>query len=588
MIKLIFICLLSLLAIYKTAYAINDDEILRAMRDELKRNMNELSIESIEKPYYIEYKLSVYESNDVKASLGSLQETGSTKTARISVDVRVGDYKFDNTNFFDFSLSFFGSGDDEESFSNRRIPIEPDYNTIRRELWLATDAAYKQSAEIYSKKLASLKNRVRKDTTHDFLYILPEKNYQKNETAPFDISYLENQARAISSVFKDYPEINASTVVMEFNPETTYYINSEGREYIKTELFSGIEIVASTQAQDGMPVSQFYSAYGFIPSDLPKLDSLTKAAKLIADYLVNTCKQSTLDESYSGPVLFEGQAAAEIFAQVFAPNLVTQREALTESGVQENDRFAAFQSKVGGRVLPEFLNIEAIPSKSNYLSTPLTGHYNIDDEGVKPLDIKLVEKGYLKALLSSRVPTKRVRNTNGSNRGGASMINVLRLYPENKSDLTKNEMKNKLIKLCKDRELPYGFIVRKVLDQNIQMTTLFRIAMGDFAFPFGQPRQQLLEVYKVFPDGREQIVRGCEAKGITVQSFKDIIAVSNTEYVMNYLAPAVTSPFMSGGDQYLPVSVITPDLLFEDTDISPFEGDFPKPPIMQNPLVIKK
>lgn len=579
--------IIALVAALNPAHALKDEEIFRAMRDELKRNMKELSIESVEKPYYIEYKLSIYNNNDVKASLGSLQESSSQGSARLSVDVRVGSYKFDNTNFFDFSLSFFGSGDDEESFANRRISLEPDYNALRRELWLATDAAYKQSAEIYSKKLASLKNKIRKDTTHDFLFVPPQKNITDRDYAKYEKESLETMARTLSAVFKNYPDINVSTVSMEFNPETVYYVNSEGMEYKKLDLLTGIEIVASTQAPDGMPVSQMYSAYGFTPSNLPGIDSLLKAARELAESLTNIRNRPVLEESYSGPVIFEGQAAAEIFAQVFAPNLVTQREPLTEAGVQENDRFGAFQTKIGGRVLPEFLNIESLPTKDYYSNIPLTGSYELDDEGVKPTDVKLVDKGYLKALLSSRVPTKRVRITNGSNRGGAAMINSLRLYSETKAGKTGKELKEKLIKLCKDRELPYGFIVRKVLDQNIQMTTLFRIAPGDFSFSFGQPKQQLLEVYKVYPDGREEIVRGCEAKGITVQSFKDIIAVGKSEYVMNYLAPAVTSPFVSGGDQYLPASIITPDLLFEDADISPIENDFPKPPLMQNPLIIK-
>ncbi len=579
--------IIALLFVFNQAFAASDQEILKAMRDELKRNMNELSIESVEKPYYIEYKLTILNSHDVKASLGSLQESTSHKSARISVDVRVGNYKFDNTNFFDFSLSFFGSGDDEENFTNRRIATDPDYSTLRRELWLATDAAYKQAAEIYSKKIASLKNKIRKDTTHDFIWVAPQKNFLNQDYAKMDIDAMEDMARKLSSVFKSYPGINVSTVSLEFNPETVYFVNSEGMEYKKQELFTGIEIVASTQAPDGMPVSQMFSAYGFTPSDLPGADSLLKATRRIADNLNDIKNRNTLEDPYSGPVIFEGQAAAEIFAQVFAPNLVTQREPLTEAGIQENDRFGAFQSKIGGRVLPEFLNIESLPNKHSHLGSPLVGSYYLDDDGIKPLDTKLVEKGYLKALMSSRVPTKRVRTTNGSNKGGAAMFNTLRLYSEVNSAQSREELKTKMMKLCKDRELPYGFIVRKVMNQNIQMTTLFRIAAGDISFSFGQPKQQLIEVYKVVPDVTEEPVRGCEAKGITVQSFKDIIAAGKTEYVMNFLAPAVTSPFMSGGDQYLPATIITPDLLFEDADISPVESDFPKPPIMQNPLIIK-
>ncbi len=578
----------SLLIINYRCFSLDDREIFRAMHDELIRNTKELSIESVEKPYYIEYKLSILNSTNIKASLGSVQESSNIVSARLSVDVRVGGYKFDNSNFFDFGLSFFGSGDDEEDFSNRTIPVELDYGSLRRELWLATDAAYKQSAEIYSKKLASLQNKVRKDTTHDFLFVKPEKNILQEEISLTDIKLLQEKGRKLSAIFTGYPDINVSTVTIEYNPETVYYVNSEGMEYKKTIPYAGLEVVAATQSADGMPVSEFFSCYGFTPSDFPKDDSLVSAVKSIAVKLSDIEKSQVLEEPYSGPVLFEGQAAAEIFAQVFAPNLVTQRAPLTESGIQDNDRNTAFQSKIGGRVLPEFLNLEAIPNKETYGTIPLMGYYKLDDEGVKPQDLTLVEKGYLRTLLSSRVPTKRVRTTNGSNRGGAPMISSLRLYTTPDKQSTPAELKQKLIKLVKDRELPYGFIVRKVIDQNIQYTTLIRISAGDFPYSFGEPRQQLLEVYKVFPDGSEQLVRGCETKGLTVQSFKDIIGTGNREYVLNYLAPAVTSPYISGGDQYLPSTIIVPDLLFEDAEINPIESNFPKPPILENPLLIKK
>ncbi|MCX7736982.1 MAG: metallopeptidase TldD-related protein [Candidatus Kapabacteria bacterium] len=568
-----------------------DNEIFRAMQDELQRSMNELKIENLQKPYYIEYTLKIKQSHEIKSFLGSITEKTSPKIANLSVGVRVGDYKFDNTNFFDFGMSFFGSGDEEESFRNRRIPIELDYKTIRRELWLATDAAYKQVSETFAKKQSVLKTRLINDTTHDFIRLEPEKLSDIKKIPEFDSKKFENYVKRISNIFKRYPEFTSSIALVEYIPETTYYINSEGRQYIKTDFYAGIELAVTTQADDGMPLSSFYTCILKEPNDIPSLDSLERAAKAIADNLQQLRMQKTLEEAYSGPIIFEGQAAAEIFAQVFAPNLVTQREPLTETGKQTSDRFMAFQTKIGGRVLPEFLSLKATPTKEKAYGVPLVGSYKIDDDGVLAQDVELVKDGFLKNLLSSRVPTKRVRTTNGHQRGGAAMISVLELESDEKHSLTRSELKNKLIQLCKDRELPFGIIVRRMFNQNVQLTTLFQLNPGDFSFSFGggsQPKQPLIEVYKVYPDGKEELIRGCEAKGFTQQTFKDILNVGKEKYVLNYLAPAITSPFMSGGSQYLASTVIVPDLLFEDGEITPVEQDFPKPPIIKNPLTEKK
>ncbi|MFC2130547.1 metallopeptidase TldD-related protein [Bacteroidota bacterium] len=561
-----------------------DDGIRQAMRDEIQRSIKNLHLETLEKPYYIEYVLKLTDYHTAKATLGELTESDNEKTSVLNVGMRVGGYKFDNSNYLDFGFSFFGSGDDEEKFTNRKVPLELDYKSFRRELWLATDAAYKQVSEIYSKKLAIIKNRMRKDTTHDFLQIPPQKLYDTLEAPQFNRKKIEDLCKSLSAIFVDYPEIEQSTVGVEYIPEKIFFINSEGREYIKTHFYIGLEVVAATRAEDGMPLMNHYTIFRNNPDDLPKDDSLKNAVRILAGKLSKLRSASVLEESYSGPVMFEGQAASEIFAQVFAPNLVTQRMPLTERGVQESDRFMAFQTKIGGRVLPEFLSVNALPNKKDIEGIELLGAYIFDDDGVKAEDVLLVKNGFLKSLLSSRVPTRRVRKTNGHKRGGASMLSVIELSSDPGHSKTKNELKERMLELCRDRELEYGIIVKKVLDQNIQYTTLMRISSGNFSMSRSDKQKSLIEVYKVYQDGREELIRGVKAKGISVQSFKDILNIGKEIYVLNYLAPSITSPYFSGGSQYVGASVVVPDLLFEDCEIKPMEDDFPKPPIIINPL----
>lgn len=573
--------------IFSFAPALPNEELMQAMRDEIKRSMNELKLDAMQKPYYIEYTVTFRDSYSVRAALGSLVESNKIKTVQLNVGVRIGDYKFDNTNFFDIGLSFFGSSDDEENFKGRNIPIESDYKSLRRELWLSTDAAYKQALELYSKKEASLKNRLRKDTTVDFIFIAPEKNIDTFKIPAFNKAKYENLCIKASEIFRAYPLIATSSVVAEYIPKTVYYVNSEGREYIKTELFSGIEIVAYTQAEDGMPLSEYFTSYGRTPEELPEIDSILKATNKIANNLNSLYKSKLLEEPYSGPVLFEKNAAAELFLQVFAPNLVAQRQPLTEGGFQDNERYGAFQTKIGGRVLPEFFSVVAKPSLNKFEITPLSGFTKIDDDGVYAKDVELITAGYLKSLLSSRVPIKRVRETNGHRRGGSPMLSTLELSADTEKSMAYNDLKLRMVKLCKDRELPFGIIVKKILNQNIMYTSLYRLASGDFEFPRGDSKLLVVEAVKVMPDGSEELIRGALAAGFTVQSFKDIIAAGNSPYAYNCLSPSVISPYMSGGDQYVGVSVIVPDLLFEDGEIRALDSDFRKPPFIANPINTK-
>ncbi len=576
----VFIGLVSL-----NAQTAKDTEILNAMRSEMKRSMSDLVLDGLKKPYYIEYRLRVRNLQNIKAVLGSVVDSDNNDIAVLNVGVRVGDYQFDNSNFFDIGLSFFGSSDDEESFKSRSIAIEFDYNTLRRELWLATDAAYKQSAEIFSKKEASLKNRMRKDTTSDFIVVAPQKNYKYENAPSFDTKYFNDLVKSMSAVFLGYPEISSSSVGVEYLPELVYYVNSEGMEYIRSDYYAGLEVAAFSQAKDGMPLTDFFTTFTVNPKDFPSRDSLMNAAKNVAQNLTKILNASQLDEPYSGPVLFTEQAAAELVAQVFAPNLVTQRATMTEGGSQPNERNTAFQSKIGGRVMSEFLSVKDSPDLKKYENTNLLGYYKIDDDGVLAENVPVVENGYLKYLLSERIPTRRVRNTNGHRRGGAAMFSNIVVDVQKDKQKDYKELKERLIKLCKDRELPYGIIVKKIMNTNLLYTTIFRLPGNGFQMPRGSNVLPVTEAYKVYPDGREELIRGVEARGLSAQSFKDIIEAGKSKYAYNFLAGSVISSFITGGDQYIGSSIITPDLLFEDAEVKAPDDDFKKPPILSSPLL---
>jgi hypothetical protein len=560
-----------------------NEDIMQAMRDEIKRSMAELKLESLQKPYYIEYKLTISDDYSIGSRHGVIENSDRNRSAYLDVFVRVGNYKFDNSNYFDFGLSLFGSSDDEEKFKSRKIAYELDYDALRRELWLATDAAYKRSAEIYSKKVATIKNRVRKDTTHDFLRSEANKTNNYKETPRFDVERFESLMKDVSSVFSKYDQFDVSYAGVEYHPKTTYYVNSEGMEYINTEHYSGLEIIAALQADDGMPLATMYFTQSKDPNQLPTLDSLKNAAEIVAQKLTKLIEAPTLEEPYSGPVLFEGEAAAEIFAQVFASSLATQRPPLTESGIQDLESNSTFQNKIGGRVLPEFLTIDAIPNTKNYKGIGLSGYFEIDDQGIKPKDVNLVKYGYLKALLSNRTPTRRVRESNGHQRGGAAMISNLHLTSKEDHRKPNDSLRARMLKLCKDRELEYGIVVRQAFNSNVMYTTLMRNFGNKWPISFGNPKIYLIEVYRLYHDGRQELIRGAEAAGFTVQSFKDILNVGDSEYVLNYYAPAITSPFISGGDMYVQSSVIVPDILFEDGDIKSMTEDFTKPPLISKP-----
>jgi len=557
----------------------------RALRDEIRRSMDSLAIEGIKKPYYLEYTLRYRWSARASVAYGAVLDSERTQTARVTVGIRVGSPERDNTNFFDAALLFFGGGEQEEPYRNRLIPHELTYGVLRRQLWLATDAAYKAAVEQYAKKEAVLKNRVQRDTTPDFVLLPPATVADTAAPLPrVSLGTVVAHLERISAIAREYPALQQATITFEHLPELVLFVNSEGRSAVKIHRQVGIEIVATTQAADGMPLAQTYAVYARTLEELPSWDSLARALRGVAQRLTYQAAAPAIEEPYSGPVLFRGQAAAELFAQVFAPNLVAQRPQLSEQGVQQQERFGAFQNKLGARVMAEFLSVESAPQQTMIGNVPAAAAYRIDDEGIQPEPLTLVRGGYLEHLLSSRVPTRRIRYSNGRSRGGGAMYDVLLLRCNDRSRVASDaQLLDRMMSILKRRDLPYGYIVTELLNQNLLYTAVYQQTGG--TFPSGGDNHiPALTVERIWRDGRRERVRGVVVSPGGYQVFRDVVAVGRSQYVQNLLAPSVISPYQTGGAQYVLATIATPDLLVEDVELRPIEDGFPTPPLIPGPL----
>src|SRR5690606_37137307 len=124
-------------------------------------------------------------------------------------------------------------------------------------------------------------------------------------------------------------------------------------------------------------------------------------------------------------------------------------------------------------------------------------------------------------------------------------------------------------------------IITKILDANIRYTSLYRIVNGNIELPYGK-KDYLMEGYKLYKDGRKEKFSGMELPSMNILLFKDILYTGTNNYTMNFLAPAVISPYLSGGECYLPSSITLPNILFEDAELHLIDGDFKRPPYVDN------
>ena len=568
-----------------------DDALFKGLDDELQRSMQKLQLGDLEKPYFIAYTVQDAKYQSVSATFGSLVCKAESRYRLLTVEVRVGDYAFDNTNFL--SMPFGSTGVTRLFGGTITIPLDDDYREIRRQVWLATDGAYKKALEDLAHKRGASRNRSQSERLPDFSKEEPVRLTE--DTAP-DLPNLEDSAqlvRELSAILRRAKDVDISDVHLRASTLRTLYLNSEGTTFTRVTPSLALIAVAGTQAVDGMPLQDFAAWFGRSMKDLPPKVRLSSRLEELNERL-GALRTAPLLDRYNGPVLFEGQAAAELFSQVFAPKLLATRRPSADDarieaylGAMDNP----FLDKLGARVLPEFLNLVDNPTLEEFAKIPLAVRYAVDDEGVRARETKLVEHGVLRTLLSTRSPVSGIEHSTGNRRGQGILPSNLILTADN--GLSEQALREQFIKLIQQRRKEFGIVVRRLgnpaLKASPDGSSMMFVQRGRGEEDLEDP----IAAYKVFPDGHEELIRNVNLTGIGLSTFKDIVAASSTPtvYTSPFTArntgifPTISFFELAQGEGGKPIiSVAVPSLLFDDLTLRKPTGNIPKPPTFPRPI----
>jgi hypothetical protein len=531
------------------------DVVLRALVDELERNKTGLKLEDLERPYFIEYGLTDARRASASAELGAVTARTENRGRWLRTDVRVGSYQLDNGNFQGGGYGgYFGSG----GMFGADLPIEDDYNAIRQAIWWAADRDYKQVVETLVQKKAFMESKLIQDKPDDFSHESLSVYLEDRQALTVDLAQLEALAAALSGIFRDYPDVQNSGVTVSGYTGNKYLVNTEGTRLRTAVARFAVSVNATVQAEDGMKLSDSFSVYARKLDGLPARDELIQRCREMAKQLVAVRNAPTLT-NYTGPVLFEAEAATTLFARQFGPAFAGGQRPVG-SRTSPDD----FANKLNKRILPKFLQVVDDPTREAVAGVPIMGHYDYDDQAVKVQTVTLVEGGRLKNLLMSRNPSKEFKQSNGHGRGGyagaRAAVGCLVVSADKAQDAA--GLQKELLEACADEGLEYG----------LRVAELGSAGEGGGRARDGGGGINPLVMYKVYPDGHEELVRGAEIARIDLKAFKRMIAVGDTPYVLN----------TGGGTEGQ--TIVAPAMLFEELDLAKIDRDFDKPPILPTPL----
>jgi len=580
----------------------DNDQTMRAMRDEMARSKSRLELPippsgKPVRPYYVEYRLLDMDVREIVAQFGALVTSTHNRQRLMTVAARVGDYKRDSSNFIS-----------EEGFRgfigpNGTVGIDRDYDSLRQDLWIATDQAFKEAVETYSRKEAYLSSLARPSDIGDFSKVEAIQHVEPLVGADWSNRNWEQEARETSAALRAFPQIYESRVTYYLVYTTEYLLTSEGTEIRANHSFAAIEAGMNTLADDGMQVNHYYSTYAPRPADLPGVEEVRKQLNVAGSELMGMRVAPTASD-YTGPVLFESRAAAALVAQVLGPSLSGARppvafQAVVEQLMSSLGARSDWSGKVGARVLPETVNLVDDPSAKDYKGSLLVGGYAIDEEGVPAEKVTLVSNGKLKGLLMSRRPGSDFEASNGHGRaafGVDARPTMSNLFFTSTETVSKDELKKKFLDACRAEKLDYCLVVRQMDNPSISIMHQedFTELLASFGGNAATDRLPLV-VYRVYvSDGREELVRGARITGFSPRSLRNIESIGNDDYVYNYMqnqsaGVAGTALGAFGTAQNgVPASVVAPSLLFEEAEVRGARGEPKRLPILPEPPMTPK
>ena len=531
--------------------------VLEAMKAELERSMEVLGEQEVP-PYFLSYEITETHGVMVASQFGALSSSNEGRQRVLDMDLRVGDYSLDNTRPIRddlFSSVFRG-------FGPTPIPVDNDPDAIRSVLWTETDKNYKRALEQLTQVQTNVQVKVEtEDQSDDFSREVASKASDAPRPIDVDRADWEARVRRYSAPFAEHGEFLEGSASLRSGRETRWFVNSDGSQIQTSETSYRLFIAANTKADDGMELPLYKSYSSFTHDGLPDDETIERDVRKMIEILL-ALREAPLVDPYTGPAILSGEASGVFFHEILGHRLEGHR-------LKEVDDSHTFREQLNQRVLPETFSVHFDPTVRTYGPSDLVGSYRYDNQGIEARRVTAIDKGILKSFLMSRSPVEGFPNSNGHGRKQAGLKPVARqsnLIVEVSDPLTTEELNARFFAAIEAAGKPYGLRIEEI--------------EGGFTFtgrsiPNSFNVSPLL-VYRVYPDGRQELVRGVDLIGTPLTTFSRVVAADDQIGVFNGFCGAESGS--------VPVSAAAPSILVSQIEVQKKPKSQDRPPLLPAPV----
>jgi predicted Zn-dependent protease len=515
--------------------------LLRAMEQELARQVRGLRQPGEPPPFFLSYLVHAKEGLSVWGRYGSVFRSEPHRDSDLYAEVRVGSHRLDN--MIDGGLTSDLTQRQSASWIDGPEDLDPD--VLRYALWRLTQHKYDESLQEYYEKKKILVEQQLAHSGKSFSVEPELTHYDDVKRVVFPKKRWEAFVRETSALFRNYRFMLDPYVQIRGLNKIRIFVSSEGTRFICQDTYYEVSMQGWLLGPDGVHLESTRTFYGRDPESLPSRKQVAAAIEAMARELKELAQAKPL-EPYAGPALLSGFASGLIFHEAIGHRLEGERMGSRSEG-------HTFASKLGQRVLPAGVEIVDDPTLTHYKDVPLHGSYKIDDEGVRAQRAVLVEDGILKSFLMSRQLADGHKRSNGHGRHERyqdPMARMANLVVSARETHSWDELKRMLCEETARRGLPYGIMIRGVSAGET------RTDHYDFQAFKGVPTA----VYTVDPKtGKETRVRDVTFIGTPLAVMQRILGFGDTADVDNSYCYAESGA--------IPVATVAPPMLVGELEL---------------------
>ena len=488
------------------------DSLLDALVAGADRAAGSLTLPDAEAPAWVVVVVDDRDTARVAAEFGELRRETGVHKRPARVEVVVGTPQLNSSRIEGGAVATLPDALKKPVLVVDDVPV-----ALARDLWLTSDESYKAAVTRLALKAAARRGMGGEPPPPDWSEAEPVVDLDLSEVPAVDRERLREIALVASARLKGLGGIlRAGQVIAGETQGRLYQVDTAGTRVVQPHGHAAVYAYVDLVTDAGVRLFDRRQWVARTADELPPIEEIADAVERMGHTLLWRADATAVDY-YEGPVVFEGEAAADLFRYLL-PGEVRGTPPAPEAGRTYQQQVRG-GPRLGRRVLPRGWTVVDDPTD---VPEGLAGGHRYDLEGVPARAVTLVEDGYVRDFVMSRVPRRDLAGSNGhawgdvQGRWGARLsswtVRPDRLLPGRRFD-------REVQSLRRAADQPAVLVIRR-MEQGWE---------GDLPLP--------TEAVWRFPDGAEVPVLSMELQGIDRRTLRGIAAASGGVQTLAYLAP---------------------------------------------------